>query len=429
MSSLAGRLAWNPIVSLEVRARMRTWRAEALLVAFLGVLGVVGYAVYRGESVTASNATSLAQVGLYVFGALAATVLALVTLLVPALVGGSVASERERQTLDLLLCTPVGPARIVVGKLLAALAFVGLLLAAAAPVFGVVFLLGGVTLGQVLVVLLVEAVSILALGGLAMLASVMLRRSATAIVTAYLGAFLLFLGPLLAGAIWSSVTSPNGAVSVGSVGVPATSPPALVPPISAFPGPIGPPAVPLRPGAVSTPAGVDAGPSTVMLLSPGLAMAETLSALDAGSSGSCGMSQVLPMRISYSSPCATSICAPAGKTVLPNGRVFVNQSCSSSGASCSPSCVGGDVLAAGPFGGWPTWQVFALLDAAIGLASLAGAVAVLRGRRRRRAQPGRTGLDWKSPLDGPAGAGQLAGSEPAGPAGAGGRAGPEPAPR
>lgn len=329
MSALARgrRLVWNPIVAKELRSRMRTWRAGTVVLVYLAVVGLVGYAAYVQVVRSAVNVASLGHAGTVVFDALAVTVLVLLVLLVPGLVGGSVSGERERQTLDLLLCTPVRPARIVIGKLVASLLFVLVLLVASIPLFSAVFLLGGVSLSQVAVVVLVGTVTVVATGSLAMLCSVTLRRTTSSTICSYMAAFLLVVMPLLAGFLVS--LAGNGTAATTVAGPTAVLPSGPVP--LTFPGG-GPPQV--------GPAG--AGSRLVELVSPGLAMATVLAEQNQGSA--CG--------IGTYGPCFAG-----------------------------PGSVGStDVLAGGIFSGWREWQVFALFDGTLAAMALGASVLVLRGR-------------------------------------------------
>ena len=169
-------VTWNPIVTKELRSRMRGWHAFALLTGYLCVIGGLGWIVYDADIGSSGNIVGLGSTGAQVFRALAGVVMATVALVVPGLVGPTISGERERQTLDLLLVTPLGPARIVLGKLVAALAFVVLLVIACLPLFSVAFLLGGVGIAEVLEVVAFTLVGAITIGALSMLVSVLLRR-------------------------------------------------------------------------------------------------------------------------------------------------------------------------------------------------------------------------------------------------------------
>jgi ABC-type transport system involved in multi-copper enzyme maturation permease subunit len=197
--SLLAAATWNPIVSKELRSRMRGWHAFALLTGYLCVIGGLGWIVYDADVGSAGNIVGLGSTGAQVFRSLAGVVMATVALVVPALVGPTISGERERQTLDLLLVTPLGPGRIVLGKLIAALAFVVLLVIACLPLFSVAFLLGGVGMAEVLEVVAFTLVGAVTIGALSMLVSVLVRRVSSATVVSYLVMLALTVGPIAAG--------------------------------------------------------------------------------------------------------------------------------------------------------------------------------------------------------------------------------------
>jgi ABC-type transport system involved in multi-copper enzyme maturation permease subunit len=198
-SAFVAAIAWNPIISKELRSRMRGWHAFALLTGYLCVIGGLGWIVYDADIGSSGNVVGLGSTGAQVFRALAGVVMATVALVVPGLVGPTISGERERQTLDLLLVTPLGPARIVLGKLVAALAFVVLLVIACLPLFSVAFLLGGVGVGEVLEVVAFTLVGAITIGALSMLVSVLLRRVSSATVVSYLVMLALTVGPIAVG--------------------------------------------------------------------------------------------------------------------------------------------------------------------------------------------------------------------------------------
>jgi len=221
-AEIVRRLAWNPIVAKELRSRMRGWHALALLTGYLCVIGAVGYVVYSGSS---GNVIETGDAGSALFRSLALAVMVSITLVVPGLVGPAISGERERQTLELLLVTPLGPARIVLGKLVAALALVALLVLTCAPLFSVAFLLGGVAPLEVLELFAFALVVTLCLGSLSMFASVALQRVGPATVVSYLAMLVLMAGPLMGSyglqGAFPSADNTNGVTEVsGRVGAP-----------------------------------------------------------------------------------------------------------------------------------------------------------------------------------------------------------------
>jgi len=199
LGSVFSAVIWNPIVAKELRSRMRGWHAFALLTGYLCVIGALGWLVYDADIGSSGNIIGLGSTGAQVFRALAGIVMATVALVVPGLVGPTIAGERERQTLDLLLVTPLGPARIVLGKLMAALLFVVLLVVACLPLFSVAFLLGGVSLSEVLEAVALTLVGAITIGAVSMLISVAFRRVSSATVVSYLAMLALTVGPIAGG--------------------------------------------------------------------------------------------------------------------------------------------------------------------------------------------------------------------------------------
>ena len=183
----------NPIFESSARRRMRTLRTPLVMTAYTGSLlaftfGSLG--VFLGQGVTVTQM----RLGTEWYIWLTALEFLLTVLVAPALSAGSIAGERERQTMDLLLVTGAGARRIVMGKLMESFAFLSLLILCGMPVMALACVLGGVTLLQVLMTtvwLLVIALEALAVG---MAVSVLCRRSLTAILGAYLAVFALGIG-------------------------------------------------------------------------------------------------------------------------------------------------------------------------------------------------------------------------------------------
>jgi ABC-type transport system involved in multi-copper enzyme maturation permease subunit len=190
----------NPIVEKELRSRMRTGRASLLISFYLLTLAGVGWFTYiivrRQASGGVSNGQVSVHVGTTIFRALTVWELVLVLFIAPALTAAAIAGEKERQTLDLLLCTRVRPASIVIGKLVASLLFSLLLLLASVPVFSVVFLFGGVELRQVIGVAGILGLTAVVIGSIGLLCSTLMRRPTGATVVAYIIAFLYLIVPL-----------------------------------------------------------------------------------------------------------------------------------------------------------------------------------------------------------------------------------------
>jgi ABC-type transport system involved in cytochrome c biogenesis permease component len=131
--------------------------------------------------------------------------LLLVSFIAPALTAGAISLEREKQTLDLLIATPLRPGAIVVGKLLSALAFVVLMILAGIPVSALVLMYGGVTVDDILRQQVVLFASAIGLGVIGLFISALLKRTQAAIVLTYCVLLALTIGTLLIWRFWTGV--------------------------------------------------------------------------------------------------------------------------------------------------------------------------------------------------------------------------------
>ena len=216
----------------ELRGRVRGRRAFVILTFYLLFLGAFAWAwelvaerTYLANAALqggGSAAFASATVGQEVFGALILVQTLLVVFLAPASTAGSISLEREKQTLDMLTATPISSLAIVIGKLLSALAYVFLLIAASIPLTAMVFVFGGVGPDDVIRAYAVLVVSALGLGSLGLFISAVMQRTQGATVVTFFSVLFLTLGTMFAVLFWntmSGVTSSGGfATGTGGVG-------------------------------------------------------------------------------------------------------------------------------------------------------------------------------------------------------------------
>ena len=223
----------NPLIQKDGLSRMRSWRAPAVIALYLGMLGLFAYLLFAVQLGSGRRVWGYAQVGTGVFTGLAMVQLALVCLFTPAVASGAVSGERERQTLDVLVVSGVTSLGIVWGKLMASVAFILLLIASALPLFATVFLFGGVDGQQFVVMQLLTVTTALAIGAVAVLLSVISRRTLLATVLAYGFTFAGTIGTWIVGSILTQIAS-SAAYRAGATGPPDPHPLLLVNPIQAM---------------------------------------------------------------------------------------------------------------------------------------------------------------------------------------------------
>lgn len=201
MSILSARPPMNPVLARELKQRMRGRHVWLVLTLYLTVLALILRWVYvaasRDSSFDGGNLLGSAGIGRAIFQWLLFFMLLLVCFIVPGLTAASISGERERQTLVSLQITLLRPWSIVVGKLLASLAFVALLIVASVPLVTIPFLVGGVSVSEVVQGLVMVLATAVILACLALACSALLRRTQGATVLAYGLTVALVLGTLV----------------------------------------------------------------------------------------------------------------------------------------------------------------------------------------------------------------------------------------
>ena len=191
----------NPVLARELKQRMRGRHVWLVLTLYLTVLAVILRWVYLAASRDSFNGgidlLASATAGRAIFQWLLFFMLLLVCFIVPGLTAGAISGERERQTMVALQLTLLRPRSIVAGKLLASLAFVVLLIIASLPLVTVPFLVGGVSLGEVVKGMWMVLATAVTLACLTLACSAVLRRTQAATVVAYGLTLALVLGTLM----------------------------------------------------------------------------------------------------------------------------------------------------------------------------------------------------------------------------------------
>ena len=132
---------------------------------------------------------------------LIATEAGILFMVMPALTGNTIAGERERQTLDVLLTTRMTPMEIVIGKYLSIIMMGSLLVLSTFPFLAIVFIYGGINFLQLLglVFVLIFEIGYVAVFGV--LFSSLTKRTAPSVILSYVVLGFLLVGTILLYAI------------------------------------------------------------------------------------------------------------------------------------------------------------------------------------------------------------------------------------
>ncbi len=174
----------NPVLQRELLVNLRMTRAFVLLLIYIALLGLVVYMAWPSQArldlsrhpEEASRLVDLFFLGQY----------ALVSLMVPSFAAGTITGEKERQTYEMLLATPMRPGAMVLGKLLAALCHLAVLVFCSLPIVMLCLPLGGVSPYEVLATYCGMAASVALFGMICVAASSYFTRTIAALVVSYL---------------------------------------------------------------------------------------------------------------------------------------------------------------------------------------------------------------------------------------------------
>lgn len=231
----------------ELRGRMRGRRAFIVITIYLLLLSGFAFGIYeylRQQSLQqvlmpvggidpgfsgrtpGTQATALsATVGHAIFSGLLVVETLLVLVLAPAFTSGAISLEREKQTLDLLVATPLSTFGMVLGKLLSALTWVFLLIGASVPLASIVFAFGGVGPEDLIRGYALLFALAFGMGAIGMFVSALVRRTQTATVLTFGAVLVLTLGSMAVHEFWRVVTTPLSTAGSGIVSVSAPSRP------------------------------------------------------------------------------------------------------------------------------------------------------------------------------------------------------------
>ena len=188
----------NPVVTKELRGRMRGAKTYWLLFGYVLLLSLILFFSYLGwwaqHSADMQNGGSSAgfTVGRTFFKILFYSQAVMMALITPALTAGAISVEREQRTFELLRGSILRPGAIVWGKLASSVSFVVLLLTSSLPLLSLCFLLGGVSPGEVFFAYLLLIADAFLFGAIGLCWSAYAANTATATVVSYLTLIVFF---------------------------------------------------------------------------------------------------------------------------------------------------------------------------------------------------------------------------------------------
>ena len=186
----------NPVTMKELRSRMRGRRAFVVLTVYLLVMSLflsLVYLAYASASGSRYGPDSR-QAGKAVFAAVLGVETFLVIFIAPAFTSGAITGEKERQTYDLLRTTLLPANWFVLGKLTSALSYVFLLIFASIPLQSISFLLGGLSVEELVIVQLLVLLAAVTFALFGLYCSSLMKSTLAASIVTFGGALFWTVG-------------------------------------------------------------------------------------------------------------------------------------------------------------------------------------------------------------------------------------------
>src|SRR4051794_17256135 len=199
----------NPVMQRELLVNLRMGRAFFFLLLYQVLLGTVVLIAWpRPEAgridltTDSADAQSTKQlINLFFLGQFVLT-----SLMAPSFAAGAITGEKERHTYEMLLASPLRPGAIVLGKLVASLSHLAVLIFASLPIVMLCLPLGGIQFFELIAAYFALMVSICTFGMISVACSAYFARTSASLVVSY----LLILPLALAGAwLWSALSVAN----------------------------------------------------------------------------------------------------------------------------------------------------------------------------------------------------------------------------
>ncbi len=194
----------NPVLQRELLTNLRANRAFVLMLFYQLALSSVllfAYPQTRRVDLTADFSPAVQLVDFFFLGQYV-----LASLMAPTFASAAISGEKERKTYEMLLASPLEPWAIVIGKMVASLTHLALLIISSLPIIMLALPLGGVSIYEVLAAYMWLMISILLFGSIGLACSCGFRRTASSLVVSY----LLILPLVIGGALFWLGLQSNG---------------------------------------------------------------------------------------------------------------------------------------------------------------------------------------------------------------------------
>ena len=184
----------NPLLRNESKIAVRSIKFTLMIFAYIAVLSIAVMIYYSSvNEAIFSNGLYLESSKLfYVVMALGQAILLL--FIVPALSSTAICSEREKQTLDILLSSKLTPFQIIIGKVSASSLRVIILIISTMPLYAIGAIIGVVKISNILSLIVFFIVNTIFVSSIGVFVSTYIKTSKVSTALSYALVLFIYIG-------------------------------------------------------------------------------------------------------------------------------------------------------------------------------------------------------------------------------------------
>lgn len=184
----------NPVLKNETKLAVRSFKFTLMIFFYVLFLSAGALFIFNASIEDSYFSGVNLQSIIYFYIGMAVIQAILLMFVVPSLTATAICAEREKQTLEVLLSTKMSTLSIVIGKLLASVSRVILLIICTMPIYSIAFFIGGVNLGNILELSFFFIVTTIFVGSVGVFISTFIKTSRAATAVTYGVTLFIFVG-------------------------------------------------------------------------------------------------------------------------------------------------------------------------------------------------------------------------------------------
>lgn len=175
----------NPVLIKEIKLRFRNLKSFTGILFYLIAMSIFVFGFIFMTTTFSGSGFFRPDESFMLFTMMTYIQLGLILFITPGLTAGAISTEREKQTLNILLTTVQTSFQIIFGKMSSSIAFLLLMIVAGLPIYSLVFLYGGVSPSQIVIIFLFYFLTLLTIGSIGIMFSTIIRKTIVSMIATY----------------------------------------------------------------------------------------------------------------------------------------------------------------------------------------------------------------------------------------------------